>query len=516
MPTPLHQRAVSIVSALTLFAFLTHGYHPFGEDGGLYIAGIKKLLDPTLYPHGTEFVTEHLRFSLFAPLVAALVRLSHLGLEPVLLVLYLAGIWATLFAGWMLLARAGASARGCCGGVALLACWLDLPVAGTSQILMDPYVTARSFTTPLTLLAAAWALDSTREHRHGWLCAATLLAAALLHPLMAGYAFATVALILCTAFPNPAVRRRGPWVLLALALLAAVTLQLHAPPESPNYVWVAMTRYYWFPFRWEWYEQLGLIAPLLILAFLSRGVFHDHRAEGEIIVGVIPTPDPRQILTRAALILAAIALTTAVLFSRAHLATHLVARMQPLRTYGFVYEIMILLLGAWLGERVLAGHLWRWALLLAGFGALFFYVQRSTYPSSEHLELPGRAPRNPYVQAFLWARANTPRDALFALDAHYITFDGEDAQPFRAIAERSALADYSKDGGEASITPALTAAWVQGQAAQTGLDQESDAERERKLVPPGVTWTVLQSSTPTAWTCPYRNATVKVCRLPNF
>ena len=510
-------RRALILTALTAFALLVHGYHPYGEDGGLYIAGIKKLLDPTLYPHWTEFVTEHLRFSLFAPFVAGAVRLTHLGLEPVLLLLYLAGIWTMLHAGWLLLERTGVNELACWGGVALLACWLDLPIAGTSQMLMDPYVTARTFSTPLTLYASAWALEIATRQTHDsqlttqdsqlehvklspTLCTVcALVIAALFHPLMAGYAVAVVSLILCCGKGSPAIRRHGPWALLAVAIVIATTLQLRAPAESPNYVWVAMTRYYWFPFRWEWYEQLGLIAPLLLLACLYR----------TNTAGL-----PRKTLIRSTLSLAVIALVIAVLFCRAHLPTHLVARMQPLRTYGFVYEVMILLLGAWLAERVLARHVWRWALLFVIFGSLFFYVQRSTYPASAHLELPGRAPRNPYVRAFLWARANTPKDALFALDAHYITRDGEDAQPFRAIAERSALADYSKDGGEASITPPLTERWVQGQAAQTDLDRLTDAERTSRLQPLSVGWIVLRSSSATNWACLYRDTTVKVCKVP--
>ena len=42
-----------------------------------------------------------------------------------------------------------------------------------------------------------------------------------------------------------------------------------------------------------------------------------------------------------------------------------------------------------------------------------------------------------------------------ALDAQYITKPGEDAQGFRAIAERSALPDYSKDGGVVTNKPEL-------------------------------------------------------------
>ena len=123
---------------LAVFAFVVAGYHPFSEDGGVYAAGVKWLLRPELYPVATEFVTEHLRFSMFARTVAGLVRGTHLPLEWVLLGLYFGGIWATLAAGWMVASRCAAGAVGRWGAVALLACWLTLPIAGTSLMLMDP------------------------------------------------------------------------------------------------------------------------------------------------------------------------------------------------------------------------------------------------------------------------------------------------------------------------------------------------------------------------------------------
>jgi hypothetical protein len=55
-----------LVTALTFFALLVHGYHPYAEDGGVYLPEIKRLLDPGLYPHGAEFVVGHLQYSLFA------------------------------------------------------------------------------------------------------------------------------------------------------------------------------------------------------------------------------------------------------------------------------------------------------------------------------------------------------------------------------------------------------------------------------------------------------------------
>jgi hypothetical protein len=156
------------------------------------------------------------------------------------------------------------------------------------------------------------------------------------------------------------------------------------------------------------------------------------------------------------------------------------------------------------------------ALLIAATAVGMFGVQRAQFPSSNHLELPWRLNHspNPWVQAFLWCRAHTPIDALFALDAHYITLHGEDAQTFRAISLRSALPDYSKDGGEAADTPALADRWAAGVAAQSNLSHESDALRLAHLLPLNVNWVVLLSSAVTALPCPYDNGTVKVCRLP--
>jgi hypothetical protein len=142
-----------------------------------------------------------------------------------------------------------------------------------------------------------------------------------------------------------------------------------------------------------------------------------------------------------------------------------------------------------------------------------FAVQRSTFPDSRHLELPWLSVRNPWSQAFLWARANTPPDALFALDAKYVNEDGEDAQTFRATALRSALPDFSKDGGEAAITPALAQQWQPAAAAQINLSTESDVIRDPRLLYFGVTWLVLHSTAPTAHTCPYDNGSIKICRL---
>src|SRR6185437_6259446 len=109
------------------------------------------------------------------------------------------------------------------------------------------------------------------------------------------------------------------------------------------------------------------------------------------------------------------------------------------RIYQTVYLLMLLAVGAFLAERLLKRRLLRWSVLVAVTGTAMALAQRSTFPSSGHIEWPGRAPQNAWELAFDWARTHTPESAVFALDSNYIREVDEDSQNFRAIAERSML-----------------------------------------------------------------------------
>jgi hypothetical protein len=496
----------AFVTALTAFALAVHGYHPYAEDGGIYLAGVKRLLNPALYPSWSEFVTEHLRFSVFAPLLAALVHASHLPLMTVWLLLYVATFWLALFAAWMLAVRCSSNHEARCGAVALLAVWLTMPIAGTSLMLMDPYLSARSISTPCAMFALVGVLDffSSRSRNHTQalvLCCSSLLLAGLVHPLMAAYALGFVLLLACLLSTDLRIRVGGIVILSSLAFLTATLLYKTAPFEGTDYVRVALTRDYWFVARWHWYEQFGLAAPLAILAAIGlRPSYAASRAaRGLALAGTVA---------------GAVAIIVASIFARTNGSTYLVARLQPLRIFQLVYILMILAVGAFLGEILLQRRAHRWIATFAVLALIMLCAERYTFPRSAHFESPGREPRNGWERAFEWIRVSTPVEALFALDANYVSQPGEDAQTFRAVAERSAIADYSKDGGEASITPSLTALWFTGQAAQTGLNTETDAKRIATLRPLGVSWVVLPTGASTGFTCGYTDEAVKVCRLP--
>lgn len=496
------------VSALAIAAILIHGYHPYVEDGGLYLAGIKRVLHPDLYPYWTGFTTAHLRFSLFAPMVALLVRGSHLSLMTVMLLVHSASVWATLYASWLIATRCSTRSQFRYGAVALLAVLLAVPVAGTSLMLMDPYVSARSISTPCGLFALVGTIDMARRIRSREkgpmgsmiLCLGSLLLASMVHPLMAGYALGCVVVLAMTIL----IGSRWQWAAFAglglVAVIVSALLIRYTPAPPPGYMDVGRTRTYWFVGTWYWYELAGLAAPLALLAavrFRRQPEFHP----------ILKS------LAQMGLVAGGLAIFIALLFARVSMASYAVARLQPLRVFQTIYVITIMMVGAALAEFALKRIVWRWAAMYVPLGALMLFVQLELFPHSNHLEFPGARPSNGWEQAFLWIRTHTAKDSVVALDADYITARGEDAQNFRAIAERSAIPDYSKDGGIASIAPDLTQEWMIGEAAQKDLDRASDAQRAETFRALRADWMVLPSAAPTNFPCDYANGTAKVCRL---
>lgn len=511
-------RAISIAAegalasvALALIALGIHGYHPYAEDGGPYFAAVLKSIHPELYPSWTGFVSALTRYSLFALLLSALVRISGLPAALVNFVLYLASLWATIFAAWLIAARCFTSRRALYGAASILTLSLALPVAGTSLLLMDPYLTARSISTPLALFAIAALLDllqSARSaHSDGRLlwrpacaCALCIVASAMVHPLMTAYTAGLLALLFAIARPRGKARNWSLAGLCLVAVLLAGCVFRFGALATPNYIEAAHSRTYWFLHGWHWYEIFGLIAPLVVLEVLTR--FNWLRAR-----------ESARWLALASIAAGAPAIAISLLFIHESSTSYDVARLQPLRIFLLIYAILILVLGAYAGEFLLAARRWQAALLFASLGGAMFFVQLRTFPSSAHVEFPWNAPRNGWEQAFVWISENTPLDARFALDAEYITYPGEDAQYFSAIAQRSALPDYSKDGGIAAIAPELADQWAAARIAQTGLNDETDAQRLVALRRFSIDWIVVPAASQTALPCPFRNVAAKVCRV---
>ena len=496
-----------VTASLTVVAILIHGFHPYAEDGGIYLPGILKLVHPELYPTWTGFVTAQTRFSLFAPSLAGLVRFMGMGVMPWLFTVYVLSIWGTLYSAWLIALRCFESAEARYGAVAILALCMTAPAAGTSLLLVDPYVTARSLSTPLGLLAIAGSLDIISDFKQSSrvkvralvLTGGSLVIAAAMHPLMASYAACCVLLLVCASISNVLLRTLAFAGAALFALIVATLVQLLAPLQPPGYATVAHTRYYWFLSAWQWYEIVGLIAPLLLLWAIARNAtILNERGRWLATMGVFA---------------GLIGLEISLLFAHQSAHNYFIAMLQPLRIFHMIYIVMILLTGAILAGGFLERDPVRWTATFLVLGALMFFVQIQTFPNSAHIELPWRSPANDWERGFAWIRNNTPPDAGFAIDAHYIESAGEDAQSFRAAAERSSIPDYTKDGGIAAIDPALTPEWMAGEKIQTGLATMSDDQRRTRLGWAHVQWLVLPETSATTFDCPYQNKSMKVCRI---
>ena len=385
-----------LAALLTLLALVIHGYHPYTEDGGVYLAGVEKLLHPELFPRSADFVLAPTRFSAFAPFLSGIARLTHLtrgtAFDALIFSLYVATVWTTLYTAFRLASRCWTTPEARAGALLLLACWLALPVAGTSLLFMDPYLTARSFSTPCVIAALTGILDATAPRdplrpaspRGGlYLAAASLAFAALLHPLMAVYG--VMATLLVTAFRLPTRRTRLTMASLTCALFFAAYTAVSrlSPPEPPHYAAIALTRTYWFLSEWRWFECAGIVAPAAIL--LVFALSHD---PPEAATGPART-SPARALAAGAVTCALLVTGTALVFGQPGASTYRVAALQPLRGLQFVYLVMILTLGATLGAKLLRRNRLAWIGATAVLAGPLLAAAETTTFNSGHLELPG-------------------------------------------------------------------------------------------------------------------------------
>jgi hypothetical protein len=188
--------------------------------------------------------------------------------------------------------------------------------------------------------------------------------------------------------------------------------------------------------------------------------------------------------------------------------------LEPMRYLQIIYIFMALVGGCYLGRYVLKCQAWRWALFLLIVNVPMFYVQRQVFASTPHLELPNTAPSNAWLQAFDWIKHNTPTSAYFALDPQYLAAPGEDYHGFRALAERSSLADAIKDTSVVTKVPQLGPVWKEQTLAEAGWSHFQLADFERLKSRFGVDWVLVSYPQSAPLNCHWHNDTLTVCQIP--
>jgi hypothetical protein len=492
-PSDHDRLSLKVVVGLLLVAaaaILVHGYHPGVEDAEIYLPGIKKALNPALYPHNAAFFMSHAHMTLFPKLIALSVRITHLPLDWALLLWHWFSIFLLLLGCWHVGQLVFPSARARWGGAVLVASLLTLPVAGTALYIMDEYLSTRSISTPAVLFLIVNVVE------RKWVRAALwTVFTAVVHPLMVVFGVSYAVVFLGTrrhkaTEPSKQATMAGALLLFPFGLF---------PPVSDAYREVLDTRPYFFLSRWHWYEWLGIVAPIALLWWFSRIA----RKRG---LGVLEQMSTALVLFALAFFAVSLVITIPPQFAN-------FAELQPMRALHLVYILLFIFAGGLLADWVLQNKGWRWIAFFVPLCAGMGYAQRQIFPSTPAIEWPGASPSNDWVKAFLWIRYHAPADAYFALDPDHMALPGEDQHGFRALAERSRLADRVKDSGAVTMFPMLAETWREQVRALQGWKNFQVADFERLKQAFGVNWVVLQTSGVSGLQCPYHNATVMVCRI---
>ena len=489
-----------LLAGLVVAGILIHGYHYGFDDQCVYLPAIKKALKPGLYPLDSAFFVGQSGLGCFVNAVAWTVRVTGCSLPWALFLWHFGSVLLLLAGCWRILRRVFSSQAGVFAGLLLLTVVLTLPVAGTSIVLCDPYLHTRALATALLLFAFAELMD--RKVR----AAIWLLLAGLIHPTMALLGLWHLA-VQFWPWKSSHTRSRALSPAAAAVLLLPLGVLAHWLPDPSNAAWRTALAgdHYLFPAQWTWYELFGAFAPLAILYIYSRVATRRHLHD---LVRVC-----RRLFISGCV---GVAAGLVVGFTPSLLP---LVPLEPMRTLHLVYLLMVLFTGGLAGELLpRSGKLLAGALLVP-LAVVMFLGQRADLGTSPHIEWPGTTPRNDWRLAFEWARENSPRDALFAMDPDYLRLPGENEHGFRGLAERSQLAESEKDRAVSRNLPALAWEWREEVNAQRGIDGFDlgglTALRRRF----GVTWLLLRkgagrAASLTGLDCPYENSTLRVCRAP--
>ncbi len=253
-------RNLAILGGLTIFAFLVMGYHPGLEDDSFYLAAIKRDLTPALFPHDADFFRLQFQATIFDKLIALSIRISQLPVAWTVLLWQIAAIFFVLHGCWRIARRCFDRTEAHWCATALIAVLLTLPVPGIAINLADQYLHPRTLATAAILAAIVSVID-----RRLWVAGFLLTFAFAVHAIMASFG------ISFCVFLWWFLRGRTTQNLSAPAAALVIPLGWLFEPASDAWRQAAATRGFYFLGRWQWYEWLGVFAPLV--CFSGSGNF---------------------------------------------------------------------------------------------------------------------------------------------------------------------------------------------------------------------------------------------------
>jgi hypothetical protein len=484
-------RTLLLIAVFTLLGFVVMGYHPGIEDDGVYLSAVKADLLPSLYPHDSDFFRLQMQATLFDRWIAFFVAVTHFSVPWAELIWQLLSLFSILAATYSIADKLFHEEHVKWAGVAMVTAMLTLPVAGTALCLVDQHLHPRNVATALILIAVARILAGKPMQS-----IPLLLLALIMHPIMAAMGISFCVVLTLTA-TEPVYAWLQSW---RRSMAAGAPLGWIFERPSPTWREALQTRRYYFLSQWTWYEWLGAVGPLVLFWLLyrwARGRGNQALARfalSVVIYGVFQMAVAVMMLTPSSLVR--------------------LTPLQPMRFLHLIYVFLALFAGCMIGKYAIKASVWRWAVFLLVACGGMFASQRALFASSPHLELPGQAPGNAWLQAFAWIRANTPQDAYFAMDPRYLEAPGEDEHGFRALAERSQLADAVKDTAVVTQVPQLGPVWWRQVHAVDGWSHFQLADFERLKAQFGVDWALVSYPAPAGLDCRWHNDALAVCRIP--
>ena len=313
---------------------------------------------------------------------------------------------------------------------------LTLPVAGTALYLADQHLHPRNVSTAIILLAVSRILSD----KH-WQAVPLLLLSLVLHPIMA-----TLGISFCFFLTMAMLEPVHVWLRsLRDSLAAAVPLGWIF--ESPTPIWrkALETRTYYFLYRWTWYEWLGALAPLFLFWLLWR--FAEKRGETKLArfsmavfaYGVFQQAVAMVILGTPALVR--------------------LTPLQPMRFLHLIYFFLTLVGGCLLGKHLLKLSAWRWAVFLLVINAGMFASQRALFAAASTWSCQAVLSQS-LAPGLCVDTPEHARGRVFRNGSAIIwRLPGEDYHSFRALAERSQMADAIKDTAVVTQVPDLGPDW---------------------------------------------------------
>ena len=488
----------------SVLGFLVMGYHPGAEDDGVYLAAVNAAVHPYLYPYDATFFKLQMRTSVFDTWMAHFVLTTKISITWCEFIWQCLSILLMVWACSIILSQLFEERSARWGGLAMFSAMLTLPVAGTALYLADQYLHPRNPATALILFAVCRILAGRR-----WQAVPLLLLAFILHPLMGALGVSFCFVLSLTTY-EPLRARIRSW--------SKHTVPEPARPDATTpitalfpFAWIfskpsqtflesAATLHCYHLYEWTWYEWLGAIGPLVIFWAITRiARKHSQLVLSRFAMAVLIYGTFQQLV--AMIILGPEAPLTFV-------------TLEPMRYLQLVYVFMALILGAHLGRHVLGRKILRWAVFLLLANGGMYFAQRQLFAGTEHIEFPGHQSANPWLQAFSWIRHNTPEDAYFAVDPNYMSVPGEDNHGFRALAERSVLADEGMDTDMVTKAPELGPEWKRQVQAESGWAHLRLADFDRLKSQFAVNWTLVRIPQPAGLDCRWHNQELAVCRIP--